>query len=126
MESELIFKFIKFSLVGFSGLFIDFGLTYLLKERVRMNRFVANSLGFIAAVVSNYILNKIWTFSNNDPEVLVQFAKFFTISLGGLAINNLIIYLLEKRKMNFYVAKLIAIVVVVVWNFVMNYKYSFS
>jgi len=91
-----------------------------------MNRFVANSLGFIAAVVSNYILNKIWTFSNNDPEVLVQFAKFFTISLGGLAINNLIIYLLEKRKMNFYVAKLIAIVVVVVWNFVMNYKYSFS
>ena len=126
MESELIFKFIKFSLVGFSGLFIDFGLTYLFKERVRMNRFVANSLGFIAAVVSNYILNKIWTFSNNDPEVLVQFAKFFTISLGGLAINNLIIYLLEKRNMNFYVAKFIAIVVVVVWNFVMNYKYSFS
>ncbi len=126
MEEELVLKFVKFCLVGFSGLIIDFGVTYLLKEKFRVNRYIANSAGFVLAVVSNYVWNKLWTFSDNDPAIIEQFAKFFLISAGGLCINNLIIYLLEKRKVNFYWAKLVAIVIVVLWNFIMNYKYSFA
>ena len=125
MDLELLLKFVKFCIVGFSGLIIDFGITYVLKEKAQINRFVANSIGFTSAVVNNYIFNKVWTFSDTNPEIVEQFTKFFLISMGGLVINNLIIYLLEKR-VNFYLAKLIAIIVVVIWNFIMNYKYSFN
>lgn len=124
---SLIFKFIKFGVVGFSGVFVDFGITYLLKEKLKVNKYVANSTGFICAVISNYYLNRIWTFRDNSPDVFIQFAKFLFISVIGLALNNLIIYLLnDKRNVNFYVSKIFAIVAVTVWNFIMNYFYTFT
>lgn len=126
MDSELILKFIKFSVVGFTGLFVDFGVTFLFREKVKLNQYLANSLGFTSAVLSNFLLNKYWTFSDSNPDVMIQFSKFFLISLGGLLISNGIIFLLSRRKMNFYLAKAIAIIIVVFWNFLMNYKYSFS
>lgn len=126
MESEIILKFLKFCVVGFSGLAIDFGITYLFKERFHIHRYISNSLGFMAAVINNYFLNRIWTFSDTNPAIAEQFLKFSAIAVGGLLINNLIIYLLERQKIPFYLAKLIAIVVVVLWNFFMNYKYSFA
>jgi putative flippase GtrA len=123
---SLILKFLKFCVVGFSGLILDFGITWLLKERVKTNRYFANSMGFLTAVFCNYALNRIWTFASNDPQVAVQFIKFFGIAMVGLGLNNGIILLLERKKMNFYVAKLIAIAIVVAWNFIMNYRFAFN
>jgi putative flippase GtrA len=123
---SLILKFLKFCVVGLTGLVIDFGITWLLKERVKVNRYFANSMGFLVAVVCNYALNRVWTFASNDPEVTVQFIKFFGIAMIGLGLNNGIILLLERKNINFYIAKLIAIVAVVAWNFIMNYRFAFG
>jgi len=112
--------------VGFTGLLIDFAITFLLREKAKINQYVANSLGFSAAVVSNFLLNKHWTFTDTNPDVVQQFSKFLLISIGGLLINNGIIYLLRQRNINFYFAKAVAIIVVVLWNFIMNYNYAFS
>lgn len=121
------FKFIKFGLVGFSGLILDFGVTYLVKEKLRWNKYVANSLGFILASVNNYVLNRLWTFHSYDPEIGWQYSKFMLVAVAGLALNNFIIYLLtEKWRLNFYVAKFMAIVIVFLWNFLLNYFYTFN
>lgn len=123
----LLLKFLKFGLVGFTGLIIDFGVTFLVKERLRWNKYVANSLGFILASINNYILNRLWTFHSHDPEIGWQFSKFLLVGVAGLIINNLIVYLLtEKARLNFYVSKFIAIVVVFIWNFLLNYLYTFT
>ena len=45
----MIQQFIKFCVVGGSGVFIDFGITYLCKEWLRLNKYLANSLGFLCA-----------------------------------------------------------------------------
>lgn len=45
----MIEQFIKFCVVGGSGVFVDFGVTYLCKEFLRLNKYVANSLGFLCA-----------------------------------------------------------------------------
>ncbi|WP_018479574.1 GtrA family protein [Pontibacter roseus] len=122
-----LLKFLKFGLVGFSGLVLDFGVTFVAKERLRWNKYIANSLGFIVASVNNYILNRLWTFHSADPDIGWQFSKFLGVALAGLLLNNLIVYLLtEKAKLNFYLAKFIAIVVVFVWNFLLNYLYTFT
>jgi len=48
------------------------------------------------------------------------------ISVAGLAINNLVIFLVHgKMKKNFYVAKFVAVGVVTIWNFTMNYLFTF-
>ena len=123
----LLQKFIKFCVVGFSGMVIDFGTTWILKEKARVNRYVANSTGFILAATSNYILNRFWTFQSENKHIITEYFSFILISLVGLLINNLLIFLFSDRmKFNFYLAKLIAIGVVTCWNFVMNYLITFS
>ena len=126
-NQTLIERFLKFCLVGGSGVVVDFGITYLAKEFLKLNKYVANSLGFICAATSNYILNRTWTFGSSDPDIAMQYLQFFGFSLVGLAINNLVIYLLHGRvKWNFYVVKLIATGVVTFWNFSMNYIFTFQ
>lgn len=123
---ELGFKFLKFSAVGLSGLAIDFCITFLTKEKLRLNKYFANSLGFVFAATSNYLLNKTWTFQDTNPYAVTQFSKYILIALIGLVINNLIIYLLvNKKEISFYWAKLVAIAIVVLWNFIANYNFTF-
>ena len=123
----LLLKFVKFSLVGFSGVFVDFGITYIFKEKFSVNKYISNSLGFICAATSNYFLNRIWTFQSHDPAILLQYSKFFTISLIGLMLNNLVVFFIhQKGQINFYVSKIFAIALVTLWNFFANYLYTFS
>lgn len=124
---ELLLKFIKFGIVGVSGVVVDFGLTWLLKEKLRLNQYIANSTGFMCAVFSNYILNRIWTFHSHDSAVGMQFAKFFVVALVGLGMNNALIYFFnEKRKLPFYFSKAIATGIVMLWNFGANYLFTFT
>ena len=96
------------------------------KEWLRLNKYLANSLGFLCASTSNYVLNRIWTFHNENPDIAGQYLRFLGIAAVGLVINNLTIYLLHERwKLNFYLAKLFAIGVVTFWNFFMNYFFTF-
>ena len=126
MMIELIGQFLKFGVVGLLGTVIDFLFTWLCKEKLKWNKFLANSIGFMLAATSNYILNRIWTFESDNPEVGREYFSFFIVSVIGLALNNLILYLLhEKGKMNFYLAKAFAIALVTLWNFVANYFFTF-
>ncbi len=123
----ILFKFLKFGLVGFFGLLLDFGVTYLAKEKLNWNKYLANSLGFTIACSSNYILNRAWTFHSADPAIVWQFSKFLLVSVIGLLLNNLILYILTDRvKIRFYYAKFLAIVLVFFWNFSLNYLYTFN
>jgi putative flippase GtrA len=122
----MLVQFIRFSVVGASGTAIDFGLTYLLKEKLRLNPYVANSTGFLTAASSNYFFNRIWAFRNHNPQIGEQYTLFMMIAVIGLLINNATIYLLVKKwHLNFYLAKVAATVVVMVWNFGMNYIFTF-
>jgi putative flippase GtrA len=124
---ELLYKFLKFGVVGATGVVVDFGITWVCREKLRLNQYLANSLGFVCAVVNNYLLNRIWTFHSNDPEIAVQFGKFALAALIGLAMNNGIIYVLNERfKVPFYMSKLIATGVVTLWNFWANYTFTFK
>lgn len=121
----MIYKFIKFGIVGFSGLVIDFTITYILKETLRINKYVSNSIGFLIAASSNYLLNRIWTFKSGNPEVFLEFTSFIIISIIGLLINNFFLILFEK-KFSFYLSKLFAIIITVIWNFFSNYFITFN
>lgn len=124
---NIISYFIKFCMVGFLGFLTDLTVTFTLKNKVKVNKYVANSIGFMCGCVINYSLNKLWTFNDDNADIINQFAQYVTISVGGLLISNLLIYLLTtKMKANFFVAKISSVVIVSIWNFVMNYCFTFS
>lgn len=122
----ILLKLVKFCVVGFSGMIVDFGVTWLCKEKLRWNKYLSNSLGFILAASNNYLWNRLWTFSSVDSNITRQWSSFLLISTIGLGLNNLIIFLLHgKLHLNFYLSKIIAIVCVTLWNFSMNYLFTF-
>lgn len=126
IDRAIVLKFLKFCLIGFSGMLVDFGATWLCKEKFKWNKYVSNSIGFVLAATNNYIWNRWWTFQSDNANIPIEYGKFFLISIIGLGLNNLVVYLLhEKLKWNFYLAKLIAVGVVTVWNFTMNYRFTF-
>ncbi|HYF71145.1 MAG TPA: GtrA family protein [Ohtaekwangia sp.] len=124
---EIIIKFLKFGLVGASGLAVDFGLTFLFKEILKLNKYIANAIGFLAAASSNFAVNRMWTFASVDPDITSQYMKFIGVSLVGLVLSYIILKLMHERlNWNFYLAKLIAICIVMSWNFVINFIFTFA
>ena len=127
MNSTIFIKFIKFGLVGSSGVLIDYGITFIAKEWIKLNKYIANSLGFVTAASSNYLLNRIWTFRSHNPNISIEYTKFFLIALIGLGLSNLIIWIVSKKtNYNFYLIKGFAIVIVFLWNFAANYLITFK
>lgn len=126
-DQNLIMKFLKFGVVGGSGVIIDFFFTWLLKEKFKIHKYVANTIGFTIAASTNWIFNRIWTFESTNQDVIQEYSSFLVVSLVGLAINNTILWIFtDKLKFNFYVSKLIAIGITTIWNFFANYLYTFN
>jgi putative flippase GtrA len=124
---ETLMKFLKFAVVGASGVLVDFGFTWFFKEIVKIQKYVANAIGFTMAASSNYFLNRVWTFESHNPNIGMEYGKFLFISLLGLGINTFILWLLvSKFKQRFYLSKLFAIAVVTVWNFFLNWIFTFA
>ncbi|MDY0370464.1 MAG: GtrA family protein, partial [Bacteroidales bacterium] len=68
-------RFVKFGLVGFSGMLIDFGITYITKEKLGWQKYISNATGFLLAASSNYLLNRIWTFRSVNPAILIEYSR---------------------------------------------------
>ncbi|MEI7595734.1 MAG: GtrA family protein [Bacteroidota bacterium] len=126
LNSELFLKFIRFGIVGFMGFVIDFGLTYFFKEKAKVQKYVANGIGFSLAAINNYILNRCWTFHSHNANIMLEFSVFIVVSIVGLALSTLIIWLLvQKNNFKFYPSKLASIFIVMIWNFFINLLYTF-
>ena len=54
---QLIIKFAKFGIVGFSGMIVDYAVLFLMKEVVGLPALWANAISFTVAATSNYFLN---------------------------------------------------------------------
>ena len=126
--NQLTAIFLKFFAVGGLGFFIDMATTWLCKEKLKISKYISNSIGFIVGNIFRFHLNKIWAFKDYSPEWQWQLFKFMAIALVGLALVNGIIYFInEKNKwFTFYKAKVIALIIFMFFNFAANYLWTFG
>lgn len=124
-------RFLRFGLVGFSGVFIDLAAFYLLRSQFNLGIARSTMLSAEVAVVSNFLWNDLWTFgdiSRGQPgnrQRFKRFLKFNLICLMGIILQALIVSLLHDAfNLSEYIAKPIAIVIVTFWNFWINLKLS--
>jgi putative flippase GtrA len=72
-------------------------------------------------------LNKIFNFKNKSKKIAQQFGLFAIVALIGLGLNQLIIWLLVEFGNLWYMsAKLISIVIVMLWSFYGHKKLTFG
>ena len=118
-------KIIRFIVVGGIATIIDFVYLYIFKEFLNFNVILANTLSFIISVTYNYIASITWVFDvNKNKNKNIQFIIFIIFSVVGLIINNVILYILtDKLNIYYLISKVIATLIVMVFNFVTRKKF---
>ncbi|MGB3514652.1 MAG: glycosyltransferase [Microcoleaceae cyanobacterium] len=124
-------RFIRFGLVGFSGVFVDMAIFYLWREVLGLGLTRSAILSAEVGIINNFMWNDLWTFGDISRSQrgwrkrIKRLLKFNLICLAGLTFNVLIVNLLFNLfGVNQYIAKLIAIATVTFWNFWVNMKLS--
>ena len=81
--------FMKYSLVGVSGVFVNLGLYFLLTRYYEISELVAPLIAIESALISNFILNNFWTFGKRitQSRIRVKFVKFHLVSGFSALIN---------------------------------------
>jgi putative flippase GtrA len=124
---DLIFKFLRFCVVGGLGTVIDFGITYLCKEKLGWNKYLSNTLGFAISATVNYYFNRIWTFESHNQDIVGEYFKFLAVAITGLIINNIILWVMQNKfNQNFWISKVIATGLTIVWNFFASKAITFA
>jgi dolichol-phosphate mannosyltransferase len=118
-------EFIKFSLIGGSGMVIDLLFVFISKEAFSLSFRIARIIGFLFALTSNFLLNRKFTFEHaHKGNIFQQYAGFFTISLIGFVINWFISVYLYEHYHFFNLHYLIASVLGVLGGLIINFTGS--
>ena len=122
---KLIQQLVRFGFVGGSAFLIDYGILFLLTERFGIHYLISGFISFSVSVVYNYILSVYWVFDvSGGRNAVKDFSVFIILSIIGLLINQLIMWLsVDKAGLYYMAAKLIATAVVMVFNFVTRKKF---
>ena len=127
-------RFVKFATVGTIGMFIDLTILNLLHGVIGIPLLVANAVSFSSAVLNNFLLNRHWSFPESKERAIhTQLVQFAAVSITGLAINETILWQLAKFfhpligfPWDYNAAKVIAIAIVLFWNFSINRVWTYK
>ena len=116
---KLIIQLIKFGIVGVIATVVDFGVLMFLKELMHIDVLVASAAAFSVSVIANYILSMLFVFKGSENGKLKEFIIFVALSIGGLLINQFIMWIGTEIMTAYYLwVKAFALVFVPIYNFI--------
>jgi len=117
-------RFIKFCLVGASGVLVNIGLLALLTEVAGLFYILSATIGIEVSIITNFLLNNYFTFADRrhgQRSLFNRLLRFNLVSLAGVGINLGILGLFTEVWGVFYiVSNLIGIVAATIWNYLVN------
>lgn len=145
-------RFLKFAVVGAIGAVIDLGITNILLFLFHPQPDdlapvqIATGVGFITAVISNFIWNRYWTYPESRTRPMApQLAQFFIVNAVGLLIREIVVTLTKapftnlihglagaslsidlQTKLGANMSIILALVIVMLWNFFVNRRWTYS
>lgn len=147
-------RFIKFAIVGTFGAMVDFTVLNIMEatiakpsgENEGLNVALATGVAFTCAVISNFFLNRYWTFPDSRSRSLrIQLGQFFVVSIVGLLFRLVFVSVTyapfgeladnllniasndeARNKLGSNIAQAISIVIVLFWNYFANRYWTYS
>ncbi len=117
---DLLKQVIKFGIVGVISTLMDYGLMILFTEVFGLYYLLSSTLSYGISLIFNYLASMKYVFrGRKDVSRLKEFLIFTLLSLLGMGINQLILWLIvENAGIDYRISKILATVVVMIWNFV--------
>ena len=118
-------RFLKFCVVGGLGVLVNMVLLWLLTEVAGLFYLVSSAVAVECAILNNFLWNEVWTFRDRvlggSAGRLGRLLKFNTVSLGGLGINVVVLWLMtEQAGLYYLVSNLFGISAATLWNYFVN------
>jgi len=115
---KLIDQILKFGVVGGIAFVIDYSILYILTEFGGINPLISAAIAFTISVIFNYIASIKWVFDVNKKQTKKEIIIFFGLSVIGLGINELIIYIGNNLNIHYMISKLASTFIVMIYNFI--------
>ena len=123
-------RFFKFCLVGASGVFVNEGLLWILKQFGGLPLALSSAISIETSIISNYVLNNLFTFADRrapGDSFFRRLVKFNLVSLVGLGINlGTLLALTHFFKLHYLLANLVGIAIAMLWNYLANREWTWA
>ena len=112
-------QLIKFGFVGAVATLVDVGIFVALKEFLGINVQLASAISFLVSVFVNYVLSMAFVFKSKNQGKIKEFSIFFILSVGGLLLDQLILWIgVSFTSVHYLAVKFMAVVIVMLYNFI--------
>ena len=123
-------KIICFALIGGSGFFMNYFISYLFSSGIIVNWWYmhASMLGIGVLMTSNFVLNKIFTFKDRNfslSHLFRQYAFYLLFSVIGAGIQLFVLYFLVEAGIIYPISLLLGVIIGSLSNFIFNKKWTF-
>ena len=136
MKRLLHHRFLKFGIVGSSGILVNLSVLWLCQEfvfhwvhleRLRLNLSLLCAISL--STFSNYYWNRFWTWRDRQEHITkgfwVQMIQYYAVSWIAITLQFLFTNILQLF-MHYLAANLIAIALAAIFNFKSNDIWTFS
>ncbi len=115
---DIKLQFFRYLFVGGFAAVINIGSLYIFTEFAHLYYLIANVLGFILGLITNYLLSKWLVFSKeNSINKILEFTIYTIIGVIGLGLDTTLVWLFTNMGLYYMLSKIISTVLVFIWNF---------
>ncbi|MBP3275466.1 MAG: GtrA family protein [Kandleria sp.] len=117
---KLIKQLFRFGIVGGTAFLIDYAVLFVCTEFLGIHYFISSIISFSVSTVFNYIASILWVFDvDQSKSQSKNFVIFIVLSIVGLGINQLIMWVgVEYLHVYYMIVKIGATAIVMIFNFV--------
>lgn len=123
---QSLLQFFRYLICGGTSTLVDLVMLYSLTHFIDVHHLIAAPIAYVTGTVTNYTLNTLLVFKSSG-NIKKELPLFAIIGIGGLLWTELILWIfVDIFGTYIMVAKIIAVVLVLNWNFFMRKKFVFS
>ena len=115
-------RFLRYAAVGVSGVAIQYAAFFLIVQS--MTEQLSLALAILVAMLSNYLVNNMWTFRDralNGMALIMGFLRFLVVSGVGAFINHSVtIRFSDMTDLSLTYSMLVGIIIATTWNYHLN------
>ncbi len=121
-------RFLKFLIVGASGIVINMFFLWFFKEILLFPIAVAGIIAIELSVINNFMGNNIWTFKAHAQNThwSSKFLKYQLSVLFGIGVNYLVLISLTKLGIFYLLSNLIGIGLSTVSNYLLSSRWAWK
>ncbi|MCO4250993.1 GtrA family protein [Pseudarthrobacter raffinosi] len=116
---------IRFLIVGGLSFALDLGILAILHEGVGVDLWIATPIAFIASLVFNFLLQRMFTFRATNHRA-VSAAKYLLLVLVNIVVSDLIVISFDSKGWSYVAGKVTATVLTTVWNYLLYRHWIFK